>query len=163
MTKTALLEALCGFTRDVLQDLRLPVQMQEEDETPPRPRPPEVHVMGLRDFRSVEAKAPYLFHQLITAKDRLPQGQWPGESTAVVRTVAAVYHPDNREGQLALLGIFERQRLALLRQGWLADQFQLDTEAGIEYLIYPDNIPPFYAGEMVTTWKLPPVEREIQY
>ena len=54
-------------------------------------------------------------------------------------------------------------RLSLLAQGWLAHQFQLDTAAGVEYLLYATQLPPYFAGEMLTTWKLPPVEREVTY
>ena len=70
---------------------------------------------------------------------------------------------NNQEGQLALLGLFERIRIALLTKGVIGRQLRLDYEAGIEYLIYSDNIPPFYAGEMISTWKLLPVEREVNY
>ena len=59
--------------------------------------------------------------------------------------------------------MFERVRIALLKQGVIGRQFRLDVRAGIEYLVYPDNIYPFYAGEMVSTWKLPTVEREVNY
>jgi len=28
--------------------------------------------------------------------------------------------------------------------------------------VYPDDTAPFYMGEMVTEWIMPPVEREVQ-
>lgn len=162
MTKNEFLDCLCDFTRETLKDLRLPVEMQEEDEAPPLPRPPDVYDMGLPDFSEAEKKAPLIIHQIITAKDRQPPKEAP-ESTVVVRTVAGVYHPNSQEGPRVLLELFERMRLALLRQVWLADRFQLDTAAGVEYLIYDTQLPPYFAGEMLTTWKLPPVEREVNY
>ena len=137
LTKNELLEALKAFTEEALGGLRLPVELQEEDEAPPLPRRPEVHTMGLRDYTEAQRKAPYVIHQVVTARDVQQPGQLL-ESTAVVRSIFAVYHPDGHEGPLALLG-------------W----------AGVEYLVYPDNIPPFYAGEMVSTWILPPVGREV--
>lgn len=160
LTKNELLEALKAFTEDALSGLRLPVEMQEEDEAPLPPRAPEVHTMGLSDYTEAKRKAPYVIHQVITARDVQPPGQQM-ESTAVVRSVFAVYHPDGHEGPLALLECMERLRIGLLRQGVVGKQFTLDTKAGVEYLIYPDNIPPFYAGEMASTWNLPPVKREV--
>ena len=144
MTKNNFLEAYKAFTEEVIKDLILPVQQQKSDKGTPLPRAPEVHIMGLADFSAAKKKAPYIFHQIITARD-----QWsPGQS-----------RPDSG----ALLELFERIRIALLKRGVIGRQFRLDYKAGIEYLIYPDNIPPFYAGEMVTIWKLPPVEREVNY
>lgn len=163
MTKANLLEAFKTVTEEAVKDLILPVQQQKEDKATPPPRAPDVHIMGLADFTAVKKKAPYVFHQVITAKDQWTPGQPRPESQTTVRSVAAVYHENNQEGQMALLELFERMRVALLTKGVIGKQFRLDYEAGVEYLIYPDNIPPFYAGEMVTVWKLPPVEREVIY
>ncbi len=163
MTKNNFLEAYKAFTEEVIKDLILPVQQQKSDKGTPLPRAPEVHIMGLADFSAAKKKAPYIFHQIITARDQWSPGQSRPDSGATVRSVAAIYHENNQEGQLALLELFERIRIALLKRGVIGRQFRLDYKAGIEYLIYPDNIPPFYAGEMVTIWKLPPVEREVNY
>ncbi len=163
MTKQNLLEALKAFTEKTVKDLILPVQQQKEDKEPPEPRAAEAHIMGLADFKSAKKKAPYVFHQIITARDWHPEGRPYPSSQAVVRSVFAVYHENNQEGQLALLGLMERLRIALLRQVVVGKQFKLDVKEGVEYLIYPDNIPPFYAGEMISTWILHPVEREVTY
>ena len=163
MTKNSLLEAYKTFTEEVTKDLILPVQQQKSDKEIPPPRAPEVHIMGLADFTAAKKKAPYVFHQIITAKDQWLPGQSRLDSQATIRSVAAVHDLNNQEGQLALLELFERMRIALLKKGVIGRQFRLNYEAGVEYLIYPDNIPPFYAGELVTVWKLPPVEREVTY
>ena len=163
MTKNDLLETYKRFTEATLNNLILPVQQQREDKIPPGPRAPEVHIMGLEDFSAAKKKAPYIFHQVITARDWWTPGTPRPDSQATVRSVAAVYHLNSQEGQLALLEIFERMRTALLKHGVIGGRFKLDYSEGIEYLIYPDNIPPFYAGEMITVWKLPLVEREVKY
>ncbi len=163
MTKNNLLEAYKAFTEEVTKDLILPVQQQKSDKEIPLPRAPEVHIMGLVDFTAAKKKVPYVFHQIITAKDQWIPGQPRPDSRATIRSVAAVYNLNNQEGQLALLELLERMRIALLTKGVIGRQFRLDYEAGVEYLIYPDNIPPFYAGEMITVWKLSPVEREVIY
>lgn len=167
MTKNNLLEAYKAFTEDVTKDLILPVQQQKSDKEIPSPRAPEAHIMALTDYRSCKKKAPYMIHQIFTAKDWWQDAQ-PGQkaewvSRAEVRSIFAVYHENSQEGQLALLEMFERVRIALLKQGVIGRQFRLDVRAGIEYLVYPDNIYPFYAGEMISTWRLPTVEREVNY
>lgn len=148
---------------EALKDLILPMQQQKEDKGLSLPRTPEVHIMGLADVKAAKKKAPYVFHQLLISKDKWIPGKPRPDSQATVRSVAAVYDTNNQEGQLALLELFERMRIGLLTRGVIGKQFKLNCEAGLEYLIYPDNIPPFYAGEMVTVWKLPPVEREVKY
>ncbi len=162
MTKQNFLEALCAFTRETLKDLILPVELQEDDTEPPPPRALEVHEMGLPDYSLAEKKLPYVIHQIITAKDVWPAGQQP-ESHSVVRSVFGVYHPNSQEGLLALLGVMERMRLALWRQRVIGKQFKLDITQGLNYLIYEKQFPPYYAGEMLSTWKLPPIESEVKY
>ena len=61
-----------------------------------------------------------------------------------------------------LVNLMERLRISLLRKVVIGGQFQLDLEAGLETLIYPDDTAPYYAGEMISTWKLPSVEREVR-
>ena len=60
-----------------------------------------------------------------------------------------------------LLNLMERIRVALLRQVVIGEQFTLDLEAGLEVLGYPDDTAPYFVGEMISTWILPPVEREV--
>ena len=47
------------------------------------------------------------------------------------------------------------------RQVVIGGQFTLDLEAGLETLVYPDDTAPYFVGEMISTWKLPLVEREV--
>ena len=118
--------------------------------------------MALPDFTSAEKKAPYIIHQLVTAQDK----QKPGEqikAAALVRSVFAVYHEDGQEGALSLLGLMERLRIPLEKSVVIGKRFVLDLEKGPEILIYPDNKPPYYVGEMITNWQIPAVEREYRH
>ncbi len=162
MTKLQLLEELKLFTEQELSALRLPVRPRKTQLSPPPLRAPGVHIMGLSDVSAAKEEAPYVLHQVITGRDIQPPREAP-ESRAEVRSIFAVYHQNRREGQLALLECIERLRIGILRRQTLGKQFILDIHAGVEYLIYPEDIYPFYAGEMLTTWKLPPVEREVNY
>lgn len=161
MTKVILLEQLKIFTEAVTRDLLLPAAQQKEDPEPPLPRPADVYRTRLPDGRAAKKKAPYILHQIITGKDMHPPGE-RAEASAVVRSIFCVYHSDEQEGGLALLNLMERLRIALLEQVVVGKQFKLDLKAGLESLVYPEDTAPYYAGEMVSTWILPPVNRKIE-
>lgn len=160
MTRETLLRQLKAVTEQATGDLRLPVQPQRDDGRP-RSRAPEVYLMRLPDSAAAKKKAPYIIHQAITGKDVQPAGQQVA-ATAVVRSVFCVYHDDEQAGGLMLLALMERLRVRLLRQVILGGQFELDTQAGVESLLYPEDTAPYYAGKMITTWKLPAIEREVR-
>lgn len=153
MTAVILLEQLATFTEEATKDLIMPTKMQDGDDEPIF-RSAEVHKMRLPDSRSAKKKAPYIIHQVITGKDTTA-------SSAVVRSIFCVYNEREDEGGLMLLNLMERLRIALLKAGTVGEQFTLDINAGMERMIYPDDTAPFYAGEMISTWKMPRVEREV--
>ena len=158
MSKVILLERLKEFTEKVTGDLILPVAMQKGDQEPPTPRAAEVYRTRLPDSSAAKKKAPYILHQIITGKDSQTQGL-PLAAVATVRSVFCVYHQDEQEGGIALLNLMEQLRIALLQWPVLSKQYQLDLQAGLETLVYPENLSPYYAGEMISVWKMPPVAR----
>jgi len=170
-TKVGLLLALKGFTTQTVKDLLMPVKRQKQDEQEPEPRPAAVYLARLPDMTSFEKKAPFILHQAVTSDDALEninkgtglQTRLELKSIAVIRSVFCVYHPDEQEGGLALLNLMEEMRIALLMYPLLNSVFELDLKEGIDQMVYPETgergTAPFYLGEMVTTWKLPPVTR----
>ena len=154
MTGIVLLEQLKAFTEEATKNLLLPVEQQRGDLEPPPPRVVGVYRMRLPEGKAADKKVPYVLHQLLTRKDTQPSGR---QTTALltVRTIFCVYHQDEQEGGLALLNLMERLRIALLQQSVIGKQFVLDREKGLESLIYPDNIAPYYVGEMMSVWKIP--------
>lgn len=160
MTRIILLEQLKKLTEEVTHDIILPTKMQKGDEEQEY-RSADVFLMRLPDSTAATKKAPYVLHQLITSKDTQATGERVSAS-AVVRSIFCVYNNDEQEGGLALLNLMERLRIQLLKQVVVGDQFTLDLSAGLEALVYPDDTAPFYAGEMISTWRLPAVEREVQ-
>ena len=62
---------------------------------------------------------------------------------------------------LMLLALMERLRIALLKQVVIGNQFALNTQAGLETMCYPDDTAPYFSGEMVSTWRLPGIQREV--
>lgn len=162
MTRTALLEQLKAFTKKVTADLIMPTKVQSADEAQ-NYRPADVYLMRLPDGSSATKKAPYIIHQLLTSKDQQPSGERV-QSSASVRSIFVVYNDDEQEGGLMLLNLMERLRIELLRTGVLDNRFSLDLSEGLEYMVYPDtDTAPFYAGEMSSTWKLIPVQREVDF
>lgn len=170
MTKVVLLERIKEFTEEQTHDLLFPVQPTEKDENP-ADRAAAVYTPSLPELRSYQRKAPFMTHEIVTSKDcmvQYPNGVRTMQSTAVVRTCFCVYHKNEQEGKLALLNLMERTRIALLKSVVIGKQFKLNLEAGVETLVYPGNpnqtaVSPFYLGEMITTWYLPTVEREVHY
>lgn len=158
MTLVNLLEQLKAVTDDAVKDLLLPVRAQKGD-TVTADRPATVYKMRLPDSTSATKKAPYIIHQIVTSKDTQPSGQLEA-GNAVVRSIFCVYCNDEQEGAMHLLNLMERLRIRLLQDVVIGGQFELDLEAGIEVLIYPENTAPYFAGEMSTTWKMPSVERK---
>lgn len=162
MTKVVLLESLKEFSQASTKDIILPVRQQKEDKGPPDPRAAEVYLMRLKKSDAAKKAAPYILHQVITGKDVQQEGQRE-IARAVIRSIFCVYNDDEQEGALMLLGLMERLRIDLLKQVVIGKQFQLDLTDGIEMLIYPDDTAPYYAGEMISTWLLPRVEREVMF
>ena len=167
MTKVILLECLKEFTETYIKDLRLPVQPREEDEFPPPDRAVAVYTPCLPELRSYARKAPFITHEIVTGKDKLEPDPRTGKrllASTVVRTCFCVYHRDEQQGRLALLTLMEQLRIALLEEVVIGGQFVMDLDAGVETLVYPGNpaqvaASPFYLGEMISTWQLPPVKR----
>lgn len=170
-TKVGLLYALKDFTTQTVKGLPMPVKRQKQDEQEPQPRPAAVYLAQLSNMTSLEKKAPFILHQAVTSEDvvgnankgtgRTPRPEL--QSIAVVRSVFCVYHPDEQEGGLALLNLMEEMRIALLMYPILNNVFELELKEGINQMVYPETgergTAPFYLGEMVTTWKMPPVTR----
>ena len=160
MNRIILLEELKKATHEAVGDIMMPVRMQKGD-IEQSYRAADVYKMRLPDSKSAQKKAPYIIHQVINSKDIQPEGEDVSSST-VVRSIFGVYNDNEEEGALMLLNLMERLRIYLLKQVVIGGQFQLDLKAGLESLVYPDDTAPYYAGEMLSTWILPAVEREVR-
>lgn len=159
MTKVLLLEELQKFCENAVKDYRLPTVVQKGD-TERICRPPKIYRMRLPDSKAADKIVPYIILQAVTGLDRQSAGDYP-EASATVRLIFCVYGEDEQEGALSLLNVMETVRIALLKSASLGDMFYLDRAEAVETLIYPDNIAPYFVGEMLTTWQMPTVEQEI--
>jgi hypothetical protein len=161
MTKVALLQAFKAYTEEVEKDVILPVAPQKNDkQEDPKSRAVEVHIGRLPDTASSTKKAPYILHQIVNSKTVQEEGSLP-ETLCVVRSVFCVYNKDAETGMLSLIELMERLRISVLTDIYLADQFELDRDSGLEDLVYPNDTAPYFMGEMLSVWRLPRVKREV--
>lgn len=112
------------------------------------------------DATAAKKYAPYILLQLVTGKDEQPEGE-RSRASCLIRFIFCVYGEDEQEGALSLLNVMEAVRIELLKRTVIGGRFLLNRQAGLESFVYPDDTAPFYAGEMVGTFYLPPIEREV--
>lgn len=158
MTPLELLDALKAFIEENTKDILLPVRVDRKSGEA-KERPAEVYKMRLPTKDAETKRIPYVLLQYIKSTDTQTAGEMP-ESSCMVRIVAATYSEDGEEGALCVLNLLTRIRIALLRDGVIAEHFMLKPP--IEMIVYPDSTPPYYLGEMMTEWRMPIVESEVQ-
>ncbi len=174
MTWNDLLETFLVWTREALQELRLPARQEitykknpetgelEEQHQGAEVAPVAVYLHRLPDNDNAEA-LPYVLHQIVTHRDIQPVGQRELSCQTVIRSVFCVYGSDEQESARLLLNVMERVRIALLEQFALDERFILNRQTGLEFLVYPDSdhSAPYAMGEMISTWGVPEVHRDV--
>lgn len=158
MTPLELLDALKAFIEENTKDILLPVRVDRKSGEA-KERPAEVYKMRLPTKDAETKRIPYVLLQYIKSTDAQTAGE-PPESSCMVRIVAATYSEDGEEGAMCVLNLLTRIRIAFLRDGVIAERFMLKPP--IEMIVYPDSTPPYYLGEMMTEWRMPIVESEVQ-
>ena len=161
MTRNKLLEDLKEYSLSRTSHLSLPTSIQKGD-TEQLFRAPEVFKMRLPNSAAAKKIAPYILIQFVSGMDKQTHGSG-SESASVVRFIFCVYADDEQEGAAMLLNVMDCIRIGLLQDIVIAEQYKLDTDQGIETLIYPDDTAPYYAGEMICTFSAPPIERKVDY
>ena len=156
--------------KELIKDLKLPVRIQTNDdkdainEDPEKEwRVPDVYLMRLPDSKEAKKKAPYVIVQLGPTGDMQDERQLD-DAYATIRIVCCVYDKNEQTGALNLLNLAGRIRIGLLKACTFGDNdaFVLDKTEKLEFLAYPDDTAPYYAGEMIGVWHLPPIKREVQ-
>ena len=154
MTALDLLEQLDHFVREATADLLTPVRVARESGER-KIRAPKVYKMRLPSKDDETRQIPYVLLQFIKSTVTWDEGERPRHQ-ATVRIVAATYSEKGDEGAGNTLNLLTRIQLSLLRAGMIADRYIL--ESGLEIIVYPDNVPPYYLGEMITVWTMPPID-----
>lgn len=158
----ALLDSLKSRCEAVTESIILPMKIQKGDAVL-REKSPSVYRMRLPIGLSVDKYAPYIILQYVNSKYSQPIAS-PPQSEAVIRLICCVCNEESEEdGALELLNVMEAVQQSLLINPILGDRFKLDNETGIEMIVYPDDTAPYFAGEMVITFCMPPIHREVNY
>jgi hypothetical protein len=168
MTPITLLEQLKAFVERQVKDIILPVRPIQNRTTAEyaaadsgnvTQRPPEVHLMRLPSKDAEKNCIPYIVLQILKGGDSQASGDFPA-SECRVRIVAVTYDEDMSLGMMSVLNIITRLRAALLRAGQVG-QFLL--KPGLEWIVYDDDLHPYYCGEIAVTFELPEIEREVHF
>lgn len=159
MTAVILIDELKKFIENSVKGFSLPERVQEGD-TEQTHRAPNIFKLRLDNSGEAKKKAPYIVIQHENGASKQPSGE-NGDSSVNLRFVFCVYHENEQEGAIALLNVMEKVRTDLLKVVVVGKCFKLDIEKGLEWLIYNEDTAPYYAGELIGTFFMPHIEREV--
>lgn len=159
MTINECLEHFKEYLTAKTAHFRLPTAVQKGD-SEQKFRAPEIYKMRLKNSSEAKKVAPYIIVQYVNGMDKQPEGK-NSDSTAFFRFIFCVFSDDEQEGSAMLLNVMDAVRIGLLKDVVIAGRFKLDKEASLEMLVYNEDTAPYYAGELVGTFILPPIEREV--
>lgn len=162
MTRVALVEALKNMCEEAVKDIDLPVSLQKGDEEE-QTRVPDVYRMRLPNSSSAKKLAPYVIVQLIDSKQVHIANEPKPKYTAAVRFICCVYCADESLGAIMLLNLMDRIETHILKQTQAGRSFVLDVNEPFEAIVYPDDTAPYFAGELVGTFQLPPIQQEVDF
>ena len=60
-----------------------------------------------------------------------------------------------------LMNVIDAIILRLLKDGVIAKKYKIATDTGVEFVAYPEDTAPYYAGEIVFSVMMSPIEREV--
>ncbi len=152
MTPLGLLEALKSYCEECTRDLVM-VSRVAKNGTQKAERPPRVFIGELPDKESARKEAPYILLKLLTTKDD------DEESTAVVRIIFVTYSQDRQENYIQCLNTLTRVKTKLLEDVVIGNCFS--CRKPVEGIIYEDDLEVYQIGEIMTTWEMPQVKRNI--
>lgn len=156
-----MLEELVSELKDrcqrITSNYSLPVARQTDG------RAPNVYKMRLPKPTMYSEYVPYIIVQFVKFRDVQREGNYT-ESRAVIRLIFCVYNPDEECGAVDLLNVMETVRQNLERYPVVGKKFEVDKKAGFEGIVYPQDTTqtgPYFAGEMILDFKMPPIETEV--
>ncbi len=157
MTPIILLEQLAEFIKEKTKDIKLQVRVKK-DSSEEKERAAEVHKMNLPTKEDEIQRIPYILLQFLMGKDEKQENE-PDESNCKIRIVVSTYSENGELGSYDVLNVLLRIRSELQKVGVIGGHFVLKKP--LEYIVYPDNKPPYHFGEMITNWSIPVIQREV--
>lgn len=158
MTPIVLLDCLESFIKEKTANIKLQVRVMNSSQEE-KTRAAEIYKMGLPSKDAKIQRIPYILLQILTGKDD-KSGTAPEESICQIRIVVGIYAENDNEGGYDVLNVLLRIRSELKKICIIGGYFALQNP--LEYIVYPDNIAPYYFGEMITNWSMPTIQREVQ-
>ncbi len=162
MTVVALIEALKKLCEEALEGMLLPTSVQSGDKEQIT-RVPEVYRMRLPQSNSAKKLAPYVIIKAAKGSQFLVPGEPKPKHTADVRIVCCVFCGDESLGSMMLLNVMERIRIHLTKQLKVGKAFVLDVNEPFEMIPYDEDTAPYFAGELIGTFQLPPIQQEVNF
>ena len=153
MTAIDLLESLKEYIRGKTEDLQLWARVPE-DGTESARRPPKVFTGNLPEKEDEKKAAPYILLKLLTTKSE------DEERTAMVRIIVVTYSEDKEENYIQCLNVLSLLERVFLEDGMVANRYS--CQKPIETLMYDEDFEVYQIGEMMTTWELPQIERNVR-
>lgn len=160
MTPVLLLDALEEFVKEQTKNMMLESRVKRGTEDN-KLRSPNVFKQDFPEPDDSTQKIPYILLQILTGKDDWKPGDDP-ESECKVRIVLATYSEDGSKGAIDLLNLILKIKNELEAVG-VIEGGQFVMQYPVEYYVYQDRTPPYHLGEMITTWSLPAIEREVTH
>jgi hypothetical protein len=152
MTTLDLLNSLQGYCEEITKDMRLVARVPENG-TEPGERPPYVFVGNLPQKEQEKKAAPYILLKRLTKKTD------DEESTCSIRIICVTYSEDKQENYIQCLNLVERIEKRLLEDRVIDNRYSCQTP--IESIIYDSNTEVYQVGELMTTWEMPQVQRNL--
>ena len=152
MTPLDLVQCLKAYCEECTQDMPLTARVEKNTEERAE-RPPKVFIGSLPDKEAEKREAPYILLKLLTTKDE------DGESRAMVRIIIVTYSLDKQDNYIQCLNVLSKIKTKLLEDVVIAERYS--CQKPIDALMYDDDLEVYQIGEIMTTWEMPEVKRDI--
>lgn len=151
MTGLNVLDAAAEFIGTATKDIIL-TSRERGEKNKHITRPAYIYKMRLPDKEAETKQVPYILLQLVKGDDD------DKTNKAQIRVVIATFSDEAPEGATNVAVIITRIQTELRKAGFLEKKYGVEK---IEYLIYGDELAPYYMGEMMITFDLPTIHREV--
>ncbi len=153
MTHLDLLQSLKGYLEEKTANMQLRANVPKNG-TEAAYRAPKVFIGNLPDKQSEKKYAPYILLKFLVGKDD------EEESTAKVRIIFVTFSEDKEENYMQCLSLGSRIRTGLLEDVVIAQRYS--CQKPLEMVIYDDDLEVYQIGEIMSTWEMPKIERNIR-
>lgn len=156
-TPSGLIDGLYDLTCQRLKNVRFPVRGETIFKGGiPELRTPTVFKMDIPRREDEQRIAPYVVVQFLTGEDVQKPGADP-HSYATVRFLTMVTCEDMGEGKFYVLQLLNLIREMLLQRKVIGRHFILSDHDKIEYLVNPNSMFPYFDGELIAKFEIPPI------